>query len=151
MPVGTEIHKAAHRALGPDLLGDGDLIEPVLRREHEAVRREMRSELGQGSFSRGCFHGEDDALVDAVKFMRFDRRDYDLELLDRPGDLQSIAAASPHVLADNVDQQDRNARARPVGADRAADRARTPDQDRLGHRMLPKPSGRAGSGGPPPP
>ena len=142
VPVGAEIHEAAHRALGSDLLGDRDLVQAVLRREHEAVRREMRRELGQGGFGRGRFHRKHDAPVDAADVMRFDGRDHDLELVDRPGDFQPVGAARPHVLADDIDQQHRHARARPIGADRAADRARAPDQDRLAHRdngVLPPP------------
>ena len=44
--VGAEIDEAAHRPLARRSAGDGDLVEPVLRRQHEAVLGKMRRERG---------------------------------------------------------------------------------------------------------
>jgi hypothetical protein len=132
MPVGAEIDEAAHGAFRTDLLSDLDLVEPVLGRKHEAVRSEMRRQLLQRSFGRHRFHGEHDTVVGAGDVTRLDRGEGDLERVDRTGDLQPGRAAGLHVVSHDVDQQHRHAGACPPGAERAADRACAPDQDRFG-------------------
>jgi hypothetical protein len=80
--------------------------------------------------------GQHDAPVGARHVLRAHRPQPLREGLDRPFDRQAVAVDRIDMLLHDVDQQHVLAGACPVGAQRAADRAGTPDQDGVlvGHR-----------------
>ena len=92
----------------------------------------MRLELLQRGLRRRRLHGEHDAPVGAGELVRLDRRNLDLELLDRPGDREAGGAAGAHVLADDVDQQ-------------SPERRRAPSRRRSCRRSRRRPRSRIGS------
>ena len=118
---------------------DGELVQAVLGGQHEAVLREMRLQRGKRGFRRAGLDRQHDAAVAAGQFGRRHRRHDLAEFLDRPGDREPCRPAGLDMLGHDVDEQDRNAGARPVGAERAADRAGAPDQDGFGgHARAPR-------------
>src|SRR5581483_10624379 len=75
--------------------------------------------------------GQDDTREGALEFGRRHAWHNLREIVDRAFDRQALGATRFDVIRNDVDEQHRNARACPIGAERASDRARTPDDDRL--------------------
>jgi hypothetical protein len=137
-PVGAEVDEAAHRALGSDRIRDRQLVEAVLRRQYIAVGSEVRQQLTYRRAGRLRLHRQDNAPVLTSQRLGSCRWHDRHEFLDRAGDAQPFGAARRDMIGHDVDEQDRHAGARPVGRDRAADRAAAPNDHRLsGHPILP--------------
>ena len=80
-------------------------------------------------------HDDIELTFDGV---RRERRNNLTEMLDWTGDLQPDCGASRCMGMIKIDHGDRQASARPIGPERAADSARSPDQNgRMGHQASP--------------
>ena len=128
-PVGAEIDEGADRAVAADDALDDRLVQPVLQREHVAVLRQMRRERAGRRLGVLRLHRQEDALPGAGEFVRREGRRGDGEFLDRAGDAQAARRGSPRHARAPHRRSDVVARALQPRADRAADRARAPDQD----------------------
>ncbi len=70
-PVGTEVDEATHRALVAHRAGDGQFVEAVLCRQHEAVRRQVRAaSMRQRRIGRVRLHRQHDGRVDTAQLGR---------------------------------------------------------------------------------
>ena len=130
-PVGSEIHKAAQRALRSDCIRNHTLVQAVLRRDDIAILGQMGQQGGE------CIG----------RMVRLDRKDHAAEfacercghvggqnlgkLLDRPFDPQAGRPHGVHVVLDDIDHMNGVARARKICAQDATDGAGAPDQDRV--------------------
>ena len=143
--VGAEIDEAADRALLADDIGDDQLVQPVLRRDHDAVIGKMRQQRLSGGTRVLRLHAEEYPVERALEIGRQESRSLDRVLEDRPGDPQARRVDRRDMTCLAVDEDDGMAGADEGGAERAADRARAPDQDRLAHAHGPSSSARVSS------
>ena len=140
--VGAEIDEAADRARRPDDLGDHPLVQPVLGRDHYAVRREMGGERSSRSFGVLSLHGEQDGLEHPLHALGRGRAGANGMAVDRAGDLEAGAVDRRDVILGTVDEQDLVAGPHQRGANAAADCAGAPDQDPRAHCQGPSRSSR---------
>ena len=121
-------------ALGPDPLRDRDLVQPVLGREDDSrPRRDAGASASSASSVCCAFTASTMRLKPPVISSGVAAGMTSLEAVDRPLDRKPGGAAGLDVLGVLVDEQHVDAGPRPIGPERAADRAGAPDQDRLGH------------------
>ncbi len=128
-PVRAEIHETAHGALGADFFGDDDLVQAVLGRQHRAVFRQMRFQGAHRLAGMVRLYGEDDAPEFSCHICRKAGADILGEGLDRSFDDEAVAVHRIDMRLDDVDEEDVLAGASEIGAQRAADGARAPDQN----------------------
>jgi hypothetical protein len=112
---------------------DGQLVEAVLRRDDHAVLGQMRQEGLGRALGVLRLDAEQDDLVAAAQPVRREGGRLDGEGLDRPFDVETVGIDRRDMLGDDVDEDDIVAGALEVGADRAADGAGAPDEDRRAH------------------
>ena len=129
--IGAEIDETADRALGPDRGRDDGLVQPVLGRDDEAVLRHVRGERQHGLGGVVRLDREDAAAEAARHRVRRHGFGLDMGRLHRPRDRQAAARDGGDMGLVPVDEDHRLAGPHEGRPERAADRARAPDEDRI--------------------
>ena len=128
--VSAVVDEAAHHPVLAHDLADDELVQAVLRGQHEAVGGEVRQQRPGGRIGVVRLHRQHDAAPRALQLGGRDGAHLLHELLDRALDLDAVAVHGRDVVGVDVDEEHVVPRARPCRAERAADRPRSPDEDR---------------------
>jgi hypothetical protein len=121
--IRAEVHEARDHAFGADGIDQHVGGQPVLHRQHVAIRCEPVAQECRGGCRVKALHRDDGVLDRVGKLRGSDRRDRDRELVDRSLDSQAVALDRGDVVLVRITERDVVARSEHVRSDGSADRA----------------------------
>ena len=140
--IGAEVDEGADGAALPHGIGDLRLVDPVLERHDEPVRREARRHRPHRLLSVMRLHRQQDGVKLRGQGVRRHGRDAGRELLDRAVDPQAAAVDGGDMVRVAVAQEHGMPVTDEACADRAANGARA-DHDVVHRTILPKVASRS--------